>query len=326
MLRYIGRRLLNYAVLLFVAISLTFVLAATQLNPRALFQLRQPPIEPAIIEQQLLKYNLSDTVPLAERYWIWLTGIFRGTWGYSPLGVSVADQIATRMWVSLRLLLIGTLAGIVIGVGVGAWTATRQYKVSDRTITAISLLIISTPAFVVGHLTQIGATWYNNTSRTRTFEFIGETGDVGKYPLGDLVDRAQHLLLPTFVLIILGAASMSRIQRNLMLDSLGADYVRTARAKGLRESKAVMKHALRTALIPTGTYFAFSVATMFVGATFTERIFSFPGIGQYGVDTITNRDVYGVVAVTAFAGVCVLAGAVLSDIMVAILDPRVRLQ
>jgi len=326
MLRYIGRRLLNYAVLLFVAISLTFVLAATQLNPRALFQLRQPPIEPAIIEQQLLKYNLSDTVPLAERYWIWLTGVFRGNWGYSPLGVSVADQIATRMWVSLRLLLIGTLAGIVIGVAVGAWTATRQYKVSDRGITAISLLIISTPAFVVGHLTQISATWYNNTSRTRTFEFIGETGDVGNYPLADLVDRAQHLLLPTFVLIILGAASMSRIQRNLMLDSLGADYVRTARAKGLRESKAVMKHALRTALIPTGTYFAFSVATMFVGATFTERIFSFPGIGQYGVDTITNRDVFGVVAVTAFAGVCVLAGAVLSDIMVAILDPRVRLQ
>ena len=326
MLRYIGRRLLNYAVLLYVAISLTFVLAATQLNPRALFQLRQPPIEPAIIEQQLLKYNLSDTVPLIERYWIWLTGIFHGDWGKSPLGVDVAEQIQTRMWVSLRLLLIGTLAGIIIGVAVGAWTATRQYKLSDRTITAISLLIISTPAFVVGHLTQIGATWYNNTSRTRTFEFIGETGDVGDYPFADLVDRAQHLLLPTFVLIILGAASMSRIQRNLMLDSLGADYVRTARAKGLRESKAVMKHALRTALIPTGTYFAFSVATMFVGATFTERIFSFPGIGQYGVDTITNRDVFGVVAVTAFAGVCVLAGAVLSDIMVAILDPRVRLQ
>jgi peptide/nickel transport system permease protein len=326
MLRYIGRRLLNYAVLLYVAISLTFVLAATQLNPRALFQLRQPPIEPAIIEQQLLKYNLSDSVPLIERYWIWLTGIFRGDWGKSPLGVDVAEQIQTRMWVSLRLLLIGTLAGIIIGVAVGAWTATRQYKLSDRTITAISLLIISTPAFVVGHLTQIGATWYNNTSRTRTFEFIGETGDVGHYPFADLVDRGQHLLLPTFVLIILGAASMSRIQRNLMLDSLGADYVRTARAKGLRESKAVMKHALRTALIPTGTYFAFSVATMFVGATFTERIFSFPGIGQYGVDTITNRDVFGVVAVTAFAGVCVLAGAVLSDIMVAILDPRVRLQ
>jgi peptide/nickel transport system permease protein len=86
-----------------------------------------------------------------------------------------------------------------------------------------------------------------------------------------------------------------------------------------------IRDRLRTALIPTGTYLAYSVATMFVGATFTERIFSFPGIGQYGVDTITNRDVNGVVAVTAFAGVCVLVGGILSDIMVAILDPRVRL-
>jgi len=326
MIRYIGRRLLNYAVLLFVAVSLTFVLAASRLNPRALFQLRQPPIDPEVIESQLLQYNLSEKVPMAQRYWIWLTDVFQGNWGYSPLGVSVGTEISNRMWVSLRLLLIGTLVGIVLGVALGAWTATRQYKVSDRISTALSLLIISTPAFVIGHLTQIGATSYNNLSRTRTFEFIGETGDVGDYPFADLVDRAQHLLLPTLVLIVLGVASMSRIQRNLMLDSLGADYVRTARAKGLPENKAVMKHALRTALIPTGTYVAFSVATMFVGATFTERIFNFPGIGQYGVDTISNRDINGVVAVTAFAGVCVLVGAVLSDIMVAILDPRVRLQ
>jgi len=325
MLRYIGKRALNYVVLLYVAVSLTYLLAATQLNPRALWAVRQPPVDPQIVENQLRQYNLSDEVPLLERYWTWFTGVLHGNWGYSPLGVSVNEEISTRMWVSLRLLVIGTLVGIIVGVAAGAWTATRQYRVSDRTITAISLLIISTPAFVIGHLTQIGATWFNNVTGTRTFEFIGETGDVGDYPLAWLVDRLQHLFLPTLVLIVIGAASMSRIQRNLMLDSLGADYVRTARAKGLLQRKAVMKHALRTALIPTGTYVAFSVATMFVGATFTERIFNFPGIGQYGVDTITKMDVNGVVAVTAFAGVCVLAGAVLSDIMVAILDPRVRL-
>ncbi len=325
MLRYIGKRLLNYVVLLYVAVSLTYFLAATQLNPRALFALRQPPVPPNIIEAQLLQYNLSENVPLLQRYGIWLNGVLHGDWGYSPLGVNVAEQIGSRMWVSLRLLLIGTLVGILIGVVVGAWTATRQDRLSDRTITVIALLIISTPAFVVGHVTQMLAIAYNNATGTRFFEFIGETGDIGDYPLAALVDRAQHLLLPTLVLIVLGASSMSRIQRNLMLDSLGADYVRTARAKGLPQGKAVMKHALRTALIPTGTYLAFSVATMFVGATFTERIFSYPGIGQYGVDTITNRDVNGVVAVTAFAGVCVLVGAILSDIMVAILDPRVRL-
>ena len=325
MLHYVGRRLVNYAVLLFVAVSLTYVLAAMTLNPRALFEIRQPPVDPEVIDNILLQYNLSEKTPLIERYWTWLTGVFRGDWGYSPLGANVAEQISIKMWVSLRLLLVGTIVGIVVGVAIGAWTATRQYKISDRTATFLSLVIISTPAFVVGHVMQMMAIWFNNATGTRFFEFIGETGDIGDYPFAELVDRLQHLLLPTLVLIILGAASMSRIQRNLMLDSLGADYVRTARAKGLPQGKAVMKHALRTALIPTGTYFAFSVATMFVGATFTERIFSFPGLGQYGVDTITNRDVHGVVAVTAFAGVCVLAGAVLSDIMVAILDPRVRL-
>lgn len=325
MLRYIGRRLLNYVFLLFVAVSLTYALAATTLNPRAVFEVRQPPIDPEVIDGMLLRYNLSEKVPLGERYWIWLTNVLHGDWGYSPLGANVAEQISARMWVSLRLLLIGTLLGILLGVAFGAWTATRQYKISDRLVTFISLVIISTPAFVVGHVTQILAIAFNNATGTRTFEFIGETGDVGNYPFAELVDRLQHLFLPTLVLIVLGAASMSRIQRNLMLDSLGADYVRTARAKGLTRRQAVFKHALRTALIPTGTYFAFNVATMFVGATYTERIFNFPGLGQYGVDTITNRDVNGVVAFTAFAGVCVLVGAVLSDIMVAILDPRVRL-
>ena len=141
-----------------------------------------------------------------------------------------------------------------------------------------------------------------------------------------LADRAQHLFLPTVVLTLISAASMSRIQRNLMLDSLGADYVRTARAKGLTRRKAVTKHALRTALIPTGTYVAFTVATMFVGATFTERIFNFQGMGMYAVDAITQQNINGVAAVTAFAGVCTLVGAILADILVAILDPRVRLQ
>jgi peptide/nickel transport system permease protein len=111
-----------------------------------------------------------------------------------------------------------------------------------------------------------------------------------------LADRAQHLLLPTLVLVLINVAFFSRIQRNLMLNSLGSDSVRTARAKGLRQSRAVMKHALRTALIPTGTYFAFSVATLFTGAAFMEIIFSLHGMGEYGVTTISGQDVHGAVA------------------------------
>lgn len=326
MIGYLVRRVGNYIVLLFVAISLSYCLASSQLHPRQNYTMKQPPLPPELVEAQLREYNISDQVPLWDRYVRWLTGIVtRWDWGLSPVGASVNDEIGTRMWVSLRLLLLGSILGIVIGVAIGAWTATRQYRLPDRTFTVLALLIISTPAFVLGHVSTILATQVNRTLGFQLFEFNGETGSTGGYPLAWLVDRAQHLFLPTVVLLLLGAASMSRIQRNLMLDALGSDFVRTARAKGLSQRRAITKHALRTALIPTGTYVAFTIATMFVGATFTERIFNFRGMGMYGVDTINYQDIHGVVAVTAFAGVCVLVGATLSDIFVAILDPRVRL-
>ena len=323
---YVARRLLNYAILLFVAISLTYFLAATQLQPRSLFLLRNPPLDPAIVEQTLRAKNLSDQVPVLQRYQTWLSNIvLHWDWGESPMGASVNDEVSRRIWVSLRLITIGSLVGIGAGVAIGAWTATRQYKVSDRFFTFASLFLLSVPSFVIASVLQVWATDINNSTGLRIFEFVGETGEAGNYPGAWFFDRLQHLLLPTIVLILLEAAFFSRIQRNLMLDSLGSDYVRTARAKGLRRSRAVMKHALRTSLIPTGTYFAFSVATLFTGATFMEIIFSFHGMGEYGVSTILGQDVNGAVAVAAFSGVCVLFGAILADIMVAILDPRVRL-
>lgn len=325
MLRYIGKRLVNYLILLYLAVSLTYLLAATQLDPAALFALRQPPVPPAVLEHQLALYNLSDQVPLWQRYLTWLGGVLHGDWGYSPTGVSVTDQLLMRAGISLRLLLIGTLAGIAVGIAVGAWTATRQYRLSDRVSTALALLVVSTPVFVIAHLSQFLATGVNRAVGVQIFEFSGETGTVGSYPWADVVDRAQHLVLPTVVLVLVGAAWLSRVQRNLMLDALSADYVRTARAKGLTQRQAAWRHALRTALVPTSTYVTFSVATMLVSATFTERIFGFAGLGSYVVESIQGRDVNAVVAVTALAGACVVVGAIVSDLAVAALDPRVRL-
>jgi peptide/nickel transport system permease protein len=324
--KYLARRLVNYVVLLFIAISLTYLLAATALNPRSLYLIVNPPIDPASIEQSLRQRNLSENVPLLERYWVWLRDIVtHWDWGSSPKGGPVSDDVGRRIGVSLRLITIGSLVGTVVGVALGAWTATRQYKASDRLTTLGSLFILSVPSFVIASVLQVLATKFNNATGLPAFEFVGESGSHGTYFAAGLMDRIQHLILPTLVLILINAAFFSRIQRNLMLDALGSDFVRTARAKGLRQSRAVMKHALRTSLIPTGTYFAFTVATLFTGATFMEIIFSFHGMGEYGVSTITQQDVHGAVAVSAFAGVCVLTGAVLADIMVAILDPRVRL-
>lgn len=323
--KYIFLRVVNYLILLFIAVNLCYFLAATQLHPRSLYELRNPPLPAYAIDASLSQYNLNDKTPLMQRWWTWFTGVLHWNWGYAPMGGSVNDEVSRRVWVSARLITIGAILGIGLGVLVGAWTAVRQYKISDRITTFLSLLLISTPSFVLATILAIVATQFNTSTGLHVFEFTGETGQHGKYFGAAFFDRVQHLLLPTVTLALFGIASYSRIQRNLMLDTLGADFVRTARAKGLRAGKAVMKHALRTSLIPVGTYFAFSIATLFVGSATLERVFSFRGMGIYGVTTITGQDVHGTVAVTAFAGVCTLTGAILSDIMVAILDPRVRL-
>lgn len=327
--KYLVRRLVNYLILLVVAIIITYFLAGTFLYPRGLYEVRNPPLPPEAINSALSRLNINDQDPILGRFARWVSGIFRGDWGQSPDNGVVAEEIGRRMWVSLRLITLGALLGIVSGVAMGAWTATKQYKVSDRVTTFFSLLLISTPVFVVALILVMLVTQINQLTDAnfgfRIFEFVGETGLRGDYPGAWLVDRAQHLFLPTLTLVLSGFAFYSRVQRNLMLDSLGADYVRTARAKGLRQQPAVMKHALRTSLIPVGTYVAFTVAGLFTGSAFMEKIFTFHGLGAYGVDTIIKQDPNGVVAVTAFAGVCTLAGALLSDIAVAILDPRVRL-
>ena len=323
--RYLLRRVLGHAALLFVAVNLSYLLAATQLDPRALYEVANPPLDPVSIENNLRSRNLSDEVALGTRWRTWLGGVaLRWDWGESPRGGDVGEEVGRRIWVSVRLLALGSVLGAALGVAIGAWSARRQYGASDRAFTFLSLVGLSVPSFVVASVLQVLATAFNDASGLRVFEFVGETGPHGDYPGAALVDRLQHLLLPTIALTFLGAAFFSRVQRNLMLDALGSDFVRTARAKGLDRRTAARRHALRTALIPTATYFAFGIATLFVGTAFMEIIFSFHGMGDYAVSTILGQDVHGAVAVAAFGGVCVLGGALLADVLVVVLDPRVR--
>jgi len=327
MFKYILRRTANYVILLFVAVSGTYFLAAVCLNPYSIYAVRQPPVDPVMLENMMRKYNLSNQVPLLERYWTWLTNVLlHWDWGRSPLGAYVNDQIGSRMWVSLRLVLIGTLIGTVIGVALGVWAAVRQYKVGDRIYTVAVMISLSTPTIVLAVVFMILATQLNRATGMQIIQFTGmNSANIPDYPGAALVDMAKHMLLPTIVLTIIQASYLSRMQRNLMLDTLGADYVRTARAKGLTKQQAVRRHALRTALIPIGTQVAFSIPLMFTGAVVTETVFTWQGIGKYTVDTISKMDVNGVVAVTAFSGVLICIGAILSDVVVSALDPRVRL-
>ena len=317
MLPYLARRIANYAVLLFIATSLAYLLASASLDPSALWNHQDPSLNWDAIHANLVKYNISHDLPVWDRYVTWLRNVLlHWDWGRTPKGELINTLIGTKIFVSVRLVFLGAAIGMVGGVALGAWTATRQYRFSDRAISLISMIIISTPAMVIAILLQVLAVQINRSSGFQIFEFTGE----GEGALG----RLQHLLLPTLSMSLGGIASYSRFQRNLMLDTLGADYVRTARAKGLIKRKALTRHALRTALIPMATYFAFALATLFTGAAITERVYGWHGMGEYSISAISGMDINGVTAVVAFSGLCTLTGALLSDVFVAIVDPRVR--
>jgi len=323
--RYLIKRTVNYLVMLFLATSFTYLLAGTALDPRLNFDRTNPRLNWDSILKTLTDNNINPETPVFTRYWTWLKGVvLHWDWGVTYKGGAVTEEIAGRVWVSFRLVTPGFLIGVVLGILLGAWTATRQYRTSDNAFTLWSLITISTPTAVIAVVLQILATKFNRATGWSWFEFLGERGPHSGAWISPFLDRLQHLLLPTLTLIILQVAVFSRYQRSLMLDTLNADYVRTARAKGLLRRDALFKHALRTAMIPTTTLFAFGIASVFVGATFTETLFGWHGMGEYLILALQKNDINGTVAVTAFAAVTYFIGAMLSEIMVVALDPRVR--
>ncbi|GHH83554.1 peptide ABC transporter permease [Streptomyces sulfonofaciens] len=325
MTAYLARRLGYYAILLVAAVCLSYVLASTALDPRAYFEGRRPPPSPEAIDAQLTALGINGGTPLPERLWHWLAGAVHGDFGRTIDDTSVTAEFGRRLGVSLRLLLSGTVLGTVVGVLAGAWTAVRQYRLSDRAVTLASFLLLSTPTFLLAVLLKIGAIKLNAVLGTDLIQFTGEKDpDLHGGLLAELRDRGVHLLLPTLSIGLVTIAAYSRYQRNTMLDVLGADYLRTARAKGLSRGRALVRHGLRTALIPMSTYFSYGFLALFTGATFTEIVFGWHGMGEWLVESIGKDDINSVVAVSAFAAVVVLLSGFLADLLHAALDPRVR--
>ncbi len=325
MAKFLLRRLANSIVLVALAASLAYVLAAVSLDPRANLDGRNPPPPETVVDRRLDSLNLNDKTPIGKRYVRWVSGVLHGDFGQTWDGISVNAEMGRRIGVSLRLLLIATILGGVLGVLAGAWGAIRQYRFSDHAVTLLSFVILSIPVFVLAVLLQIAAVAFNDAVGVRVFEYTGEyTPGVSGGLWANLVDRLQHLVLPSLTLILGAIAIFSRYQRNAMLDALGSDFVRTAMAKGLRRRTALIKHALRTALIPAATFFAYNFGLLLVGATFTEKIFGWHGMGEWFVDSVTRNDVNAVAAVSCFAAVLVLIAGLLSDFAYAVLDPRIR--
>lgn len=325
MIRFAAKRMCYYALLVFLATSAAYVLASLAMNPRASFEGRNPPPPQASIERTLTTLGVNDAEPLYARYLAWLGKALTGDFGQTITNLSVNAQFADRIGSSVRLLVIGSLLGALFGILLGVWNALRQYRPSDRITSALSFLVMSIPVFILAVLLKMGATWLNQTAGVQLINFTGAStpGLEGGFWV-TLGDALNHMLLPTIAIVLGGAAAYSRYQRATMLDTLGADYLRTARAKGLPRGRATFRHALRMAVIPMTTLFSYGMVGVVTGATMTEQIYGWNGLGKWFIDSVNAQDINSVTAFCAFAAVVVLVSGLLADVLHAALDPRVR--
>jgi peptide/nickel transport system permease protein len=322
-LGYLARRLLNYVVLCLVATFLAFALASVTFDPLGLLRQRQPPPPAATIAAKGHELHLDQPIP--QRFATWMGGVLHGDFGLTTQDRPITAELWRRTGVSLRLFLVGITAGILLGVLLGVVSAIRQYKLSDYLATLYSFVVLSTPVFVLGTLLKYGALEVNQLTGSQYLQFTGEAspGFDGSW-LAGLNDRLRHLIVPTLTIALGQIAFYSRYQRSAMLDVLGSDFLRTAQAKGLTRRRALFKHGMRTALIPMATLFAFGFGLLITGGVFTEKIFTWHGMGEWLVDGVNAQDANIVATVTLFVAVLVLISGWLSDVLYALLDPRIR--
>jgi peptide/nickel transport system permease protein len=205
---------------------------------------------------------------------------------------------------------------VIIAIPVGILGAVKQYSIADKTIAVVTTIGYALPTFWLGLiLRQIFA------QQLDLFPLFGKN-TFGKE--GDLLDLLWHLFLPVLTLTIVGVAGWSRYMRASMLEVLRADYIRTAKAKGLASSRVIFKHALRNALIPIVTLLGLTIPTLLAGAAITEAVFSWPGLGFLGVSAVTERDYPVVLAFAMIGGVMVIIGNLLADVLYGVVDPRIK--
>jgi peptide/nickel transport system permease protein len=261
-------------------------------------------------------------------------GIIRGDWGTSwkiERNRQVWDVIMRRLPDTLRLMVTATLISIALAIPIGIYSAVKQYSKLDYFFTSFSFLGISLPSFWFG-LMLISA----SLALQRSGMFYLPPGDVlslrnytvsglGVVEAGSFTDRILHLIMPVIVLSLINLAGYSRFMRSSMLEVLRQDYVRTARAKGLRERIVVMKHALRNALIPLITVIVYTIPNIFSGALITETVFNYKGLGWLYIQALLQRDWPIVMAFLIITALLVVFANLLADILYTIADPRIRL-
>lgn len=320
------RILMSLGILLcvtFIIYGLLRCLPASYVETMAMQLSANPGAKP--YEEWLAQLNASYGLDqgIVPGYLTWLGGALRGQFGDSwKYTVPVLEKFEEVIWLSFVMGAIAFILELVIAIPLGVIAATRQYSRTDYVITASALVGISLPTFFFATILKLIF-----SVKLGWFDLYGLVGrDYATLDtMGKFLDMANHLVLPIVTLVIVSVGSLMRYTRTNMLEVLNSDYIRTARAKGLSESKVIYHHAFRNTLIPLVTIVGGSLPGLFSGALITETLYAIPGIGYTSYEAMRIGDIPFSMFYLAFLAILTLAGNLISDILYAVVDPRVRI-
>ncbi len=331
--RYIARRLLLMIVVLFGIITITFIVARV-IPADPIGAILGPQAPPEVVEKVRHEWGLDK--PLWQQYIDYIWGVLHGDLGKSiKTNRDVVEDLKHFFPATIELATTSLMIAIIIGIPVGIISAIRKDKLVDHVSRVFALIGVSTPVFWLG-LILLYILYYK-------LGIVPEPGrlSVGVTPpepitglllvdsllrgrLDVFVDALKHILLPAFVLGYFSSAYIMRITRSSMLDVLNQEYIRTARAKGLRERIILYRHALRNALIPTVTVIGITYGSLLEGAVLTETIFAWPGLGRYATQAFLSLDYNAVMGATLLIAIVYSLANLIVDILYAFLDPRIK--
>ena len=260
---------------------------------------------------------------IVQGYFTWLKSAVRGEWGESwSWTVPVTQKFHDTVWYSFALGLVSFILEILIAIPLGIAAARKQYSFTDYFTTVVSMICISMPTFFLAtifkYVFSVKLGWFELTGmQGRNYQYLS---DFGKF-----LDVAKHFVLPAITITIISIGGLMRYTRTNMLEVLNADYIRTARAKGVPEKAVINKHAFRNTLIPLITTLGGSLPSLFSGALITETLFGIRGIGYASYYSMTQADIPFTMFYLAFISILTLLGNLISDLLYAVVDPRVRL-
>lgn len=330
MLKYIIKRLALSVLILFCVSVIIFTLI--QLMPMdyvtqtiAAIETKGEAVSEETVQALMSEYGYGTDGTfggIVRGYFTWLKATLRLDFGNSfKFQQPVAQVIANNMWVSFAVAAIATVFEFMIAIPLGITAATHQYSFRDYFVTILVMIGISLPSFFFGQILknifamQLG--WFPSSGLgTASMDFSG---------IQLVLDYISYLVIPVMTVVVLSIGGRMRMTRTNMLEVLGSDYIRTARAKGLSETKVIYKHAFRNTLIPLVTSLAGLLPSLFSGAIITEQVFGLPGIGNMAYQATLAADIPFIMGYNLFLAVLSIIGVLLADIMYAVVDPRVKL-